>query len=614
MQAILLTFLLPFLTFLIWKSYNRDKEITIGEGILRYIVYVTGMIFLTVLALAFLSDDGTSFTVKMDMSAGFALKYACLQVLIALGIAAGEWLYVRKRVTVRVDWIKLSQIKLVAFLRKYICPYLLYVLALLVVCLNVSMVSDNALWGDEAFSSITVQNSVYGIMQVLFYWDSHPPLYYLWLKLFGDLFGHTVTVYHAASLVPFVGGILFAITLLRKRFGKIPAAFFVMVSGLGAACIQYNLEVRMYSLTFCCLAFASYCAYRVICEGGKKAWIGMVAWGLGAAYSHYYGLVAAGLLVFCTGVAVWMKKRGKSWFGGLAAVISFIVGYTPWLVFMYMSMGTYGTADLWITEILGLDRCLQVVWGGNGMSKLLFLLFLFIVFVLLVSESGVFRFQKEKEQTVVLVDSPSVKGWSDETYFVMTGGATIAGTILFGYLVSVLYSPLLVERYLYPLCAVALVTLTAASGRVLHILREVGNKLRLAFAEGVGKVVFVLVLFVLFSAGVQNYKNYHTVYYNEKVRTDLTIETVGKPEKDVKMVTVGVKHLGWTVLEHYYPENEIVNGDYNSAGCDEFWYFVMPAIDEAGLQDLNSKNFDVKHYRSMQISQYPFELYHIKQK
>ena len=599
MQAFLLTIFLPIIPLLIRKSYSGNRKLTKEEGVLRYILYMMALLFLTVIALAVLANDGTSFMLKMETVAGYALKYVCMQVMITLGLAAVEWLYVRKKITIKVNWKQFFQAKPFLFLRKYICPYVLYVLALFVAILNVSMISDNAVWGDEAFTAITVKNNVYGIMQVLFYWDSHPPLYYLWLKVFGDLFGHTVTVYHAASLVPFLGGILFAVTLLQKHFGKVPAGFFVIVSGLGAACIQYNLEVRMYSLAFAGLAFASYCAYRVICAGEKKAWIGMVVWGLVAAYSHYYGLVAAGILVFCTGVAVWLKNRGKTWLKGMWAVAAFLVGYTPWLIFMYVSMGTYGSADLWVTEILGLSKCLDMIYGGNGMSKLILPLFLFVILLMVIGESGL---------------KTGLKGWSDEMYFLMIGTGTIVGTLLFGYLISVLFSPLLVERYLYPLCAVALVTLTAGCSGILNILKKLGNSFRILWTQGVGKAGLVLVLVALFVAGIGNYKNYHAIYEHEKTKTDLTLQTIGDPHKDAKMVTVGVRHLGWTVLEHYFPENEIVNGDYNSMVCDEFWYFVMPAIDENGLKELKSKGYEVTHYGLMQLSQYPFELYHMRKK
>ncbi len=614
MQPFILTIFLPAIPLLIWKSYHRNHKITKEESVLRYVLYMLTLLFITLVALAVFANDGTSFMLKMKTHNDFALKYVCMQILIVLGIAAAEWLHKGKIVTLRVNGDHFSQIKTLAFLRKYIYPYIFYVLALFVVILNVSMINDNAVWGDEAFTAITVKNNVYGIMQVLFYWDSHPPLYYLWLKVFGDLFGHTITVYHAASLVPFLGGILFAVTLLPKHFGKLPAGFFVIVSGLGVACIQYNLEIRMYSMTFSGLAFASYCAYRVICADYKKAWIGMVMWGLVAAYSHYYGLVAAGILVFCTGVAVWLKKREKSWIKGMCAVAAFLAGYIPWFIFMYLSMGTYGSADLWITEILGLDKCLDMIYGGNGMSKLILPLFLFIIPVIVISESGFFRLEKKAGQTVVQTEYPSVKGWSDETYFLLIGTGTIAGTLLFGYLISVLFSPLMVERYLYPLCAVALVTLTVGCSSILKFLEKLGSYYCLFRLQGAGKFILVLILAALFVIGIENYKNYHAIYEHEKIKTDQTLQTIGVPHKDAKMVTVGVRHLGWTVLEQYFPGHEIVNGDYNSVNCDEFWYFVDSPINKDGLNDLKSKGYEVTHYGQMQLSQYPFELYHIKQK
>ena len=120
-----------------------------------------------------------------------------------------------------------------------------------------------------------------------------------------------------ASLVPFVIGIVLALTVVRKHFGMLAATFFVMISGLGQACLEYNLEVRMYALAFLCVMGCFYCSYRVIADGSRKTWAGMVLWALAAAYSHYYALVAVGIMMFFTGVAVWIKYRGKTWIKGV---------------------------------------------------------------------------------------------------------------------------------------------------------------------------------------------------------------------------------------------------------------------------------------------------------
>lgn len=71
-------------------------------------------------------------------------------------------------------------------------------------------------------------------------------------------------------------GIVLALTVVRKHFGMLAATFFVMISGLGQACLEYNLEVRMYALAFLCVMGCFYCSYRVIADGSRKTWAGMV--------------------------------------------------------------------------------------------------------------------------------------------------------------------------------------------------------------------------------------------------------------------------------------------------------------------------------------------------
>mgnify|MGYP000775060929 FL=1 len=78
------------------------------------------------------------------------------------------------------------------------------------------------------------------------------------------------------------------------------------------------------------------------------------------------------------------------------------------------------------------------------------------------------------------------------------------------------------------------------------------------------------------------------------------------------MVTNGVKHLGWTVLYYYYPDNEIVNGDYNQAESDRFWYFTPDAMSDEAVAGLQQDGYRVTDYGQMQLAQYPFYLYYIE--
>ena len=610
MQAVLYTLLFPVLPYILWRSYHRGEKVRRGEVVLRYLFYLLSISCISAVALAVFGDEETSFLEKMDKSAVFAFKYAAMELSAALLVAWAEWSCLKKKYLIKIDWDGFAAWRPAVFCKKYICPALPWLLAVFVVLLNGSMMFDNVVWGDEAFSVRTAQNSLYGIMQVMYYWDSHPPLYYIWLKLWGDLFGFSVPLCHLASMVPFVMGILLALLCFRKKFGAVPAAFFVVLSGLGIFCLQYNLEIRMYALTFFCLTACFWCSCRVLGAGKKPAWIGMVFFGLAAAYSHYYGLVAGGLLVFFTGAAVWLKYRGKTWRKGLCAVLAFIAGYSPWLVILFKSMKEVGSS-WWVTEILKPEEALDMVFFGEKMAKILMPLLIFLCAVVFLADLGVVRREKGAE-FAVRICAPDRKKWNDKTCAAAVGFLTVAGTIAFGYFLCLVMTPVLIARYLYPVSALTACVTAAAAGRLLELLEEWGARERLPHLQGIGKGILAAVCVLLLCAGIENYKNYSPEVRIQKERTQATLDIIGTPEKDVNMVTNGVKHLGWTVLHHYYPDNEVINGDYRMAESDRFWYFSPYELGADTLEELESGGIYVTVYGEQWIAHYPFYLYYME--
>ena len=568
------------------------------------------MLVISWIMLSLAGNDDNTILRKLIESREYAVKVLCAEICIMLLYAIAE-LFVEeakdgKHEKIRSVLYSFNDSKVWSVFRKYIGPVVVAALAILVVCLNFSMMSDRVLWGDEAFSANTAHKDVDGILQVLYYWDNHPPLYYYWLKLFGTLFGYKVPVFHLASLVPFVIGIVLALTVVRKHFGLLPATFFVMISGLGQACLEYNLEVRMYALAFLCVMGCFYCSYRIIADGSRKTWVGMVLWALGAAYSHYYALVAVGIMMFFTGVAVWIKYRGKTWIKGVLAIIAFFIGYAPWLYFFYAGLKNV-SRGWWMTEILGLDRSLEIVMGGRRMNGIVFPLLILFLVITLVADSSVFSVEKDG----IHLQKPSVKKWSDKTYAMAVGACTILGTLVFAYLLSVVMAPMLAQRYLYPLSAVAIVMLVIGSSRVLELLALL-EKQSWKGLELLGRVILVVFLGIMFGMGIRNYRECYDSYEQQKTETDKTLDLIGTPTQDTKMVTNGVKHLGWTVLYYYYPDNEIVNGDYRQAEADSFWYFTPNAMGGDSIAELEQNGYQVTDYGQMQLSQYPFFLYYME--
>lgn len=616
MFTIIITLLLPLVSIGIWRQdllKNNGKGLQTaadkkGEYVLRYVTCLLCMLVIPWILLGLTSSDGNTIFRKLLESREYAAKVLCLEISMMLVHTIAELFAEEakagKHEKIRSVLNKIADSRTWNVFCRYIGPVAVLALTVLVVCLNFSMMSDRVLWGDEAFSANTAHKDVDGILQVLYYWDNHPPLYYYWLKLFGTLFGYKVPVFHLASLVPFVIGIVLALTVVRKHFGMLPAAFFVMVSGLGQACLEYNLEVRMYALAFLCVVGCFYCSYRVIAAGSRKTWVGMVLWALGAAYSHYYALVAVGIMLFFTGVAVWIKYRGKTWKKGVLAIVAFLIGYAPWLYFFYAGLKNV-SRGWWMTEILGLDQSLEIVMGGRRMNGIVFPLVILFLLVMLVADSSVFSVEKDR----VHLQKPSVKDWSDKTYAMAVGACTILGTLAFAYLLSVVMAPMLAQRYLYPLSAVAIVMLVVGSSRMLELAALEQHAWK--GMEFLTRLILAGLLAVLLGLGIQNYRECYDSYEQQKVETDKTLDLIGTPDEDVKMVTNGVKHLGWTVLYYYYPDNEIVNGDYRQAEADRFWYFTPGELSTDAVTELQQNGYQVTDYGLMQLAQYPFYLYYI---
>lgn len=478
--------------------------------------------------------------------------------------------------------------------KKWIAPTLVYLFAIGAVLLNVRLMFDGVLWGDEAFSVNTAEKSVREILQVMKYWDCHPPLYYFWLRLFIKLFGNTGVVYHLASMVPYTIGIVFGLTLFRKRFGNIPAAFWIAITSFASSCLMYNQEVRMYALAFVCVAFCYYCGYRIL-SGSKSAWVLMVVWALLAAYSHYYALVTVGVMMVITYVAAQIIFGGKTWIKGAVSLVAFGLGYAPWLPYLFGSTATV-SSNWWQTEILGLKEILPMVMGGEEMYPIVLTSLVLLVVLLLI------------------LNTFHVKKWSDEMCGAILGVLTVIGTICAAYVLCMIVGPILAKRYMYPLSAVTFMALAIGFKELLSRVSNMMQEKNIPWLTTATKSVLMVVLVVLLVIGADNYKTFKAECDLERTKTEAVLELIGKPEEGTMMVSHGVKHLSWTVLYHYYPGYEVIEGAYDSAEVtsDAFWYFNPTPISDDEMKYVNSLGLTATSYGEHQISKYPFVLYYFE--
>lgn len=190
---------------------------------------------------------------------------------------------------------------------------------------------QQSLWFDETYSILLSRESVSQLMSLTAV-DAHPPLYYLYLKLWAGVFGYSELSLRLSSVVPFGLSIVGILVVLRQFFSR----RVVMIAGLSLLFapffIRYGYEVRMYALAVCIGAWATYVLVRARASGSGKLW---ALYGLLVALGLYTVYMSAVFWLWHVVWLVWMQygENGKilpsrkAWLAYLGAAAVF----APWL-------------------------------------------------------------------------------------------------------------------------------------------------------------------------------------------------------------------------------------------------------------------------------------------
>ncbi len=506
--------------------------------------------------------------------------------------------------------------------------YGIYVLAFIVILLNFSLIFDNVVWGDEAFSANTIYDTdLYGVYQKIFFWDNHPPLYYYWLKLCAEILGYRTWVYHLASVIPFVSGIVLSATFIRKKLGSIPASFFSIISGLSFTCSEYNLEIRMYELCFFFVLLSICFSYKVLENTGKKRyWTGLVISGVLAAYTHYYGMVATGILLFVTSLIYFIMNKGKTWLFGVISIFSYLALYGPWLyVLAIHTMRVEG--KWWMEAPESLSNVMNFMFGGFRMSRFLIPATFVLTFIYIISKLGFVSIKNvSKGDFMVSFRKPSnpFRSFSNDDRMFAACWMTGILVLCFAYGISFIAKPMVACRYTYPLVPFVIMIWALA---VKNLIRLFAGNNKTGEAEdpsvyekalvdnAVGKTGLAIVLLIwtiVFVMGLMDFKYQRSIVKVQDATTSQTLNIIGTPGERTAFTSEQVQHLSWTVLYYYYPDRDIYSGNlYDiTEDHDEIWACMGYELSEETLAEMESRGFAYEIHKNMWIGKYNFDLYH----
>ena len=441
----------------------------------------------------------------------------------------------KKNTGSHVDYLRLAVILFAAFL----------------VALNFVRIFDSNFWGDEAFTIRLSQMNVSAMLEATAE-DVHPPLYYGIVQIFCAVFGYEGVVYHLASLVPYVLVVVLALTVIWKQFGAEASVILVILSSLLETSVTYNVEVRMYSWGSLFLLASFLALYRIFTVNDTRSYVWFVVSSLAGAYTHYYCLVSVAFFYVVLIGAALIKRREYFKKTAIACVVTVAV-YLPWLLVLLQTFKrTMG--DFWMTNIPYLKDCFAYFFSGR---------LEYVLFAIMLAAVAFAAWYRKMDLAWVM--------------WLAAGLGSIFGTILVGNLVSRLFRPVFIVRYLYPVAMIAWVLLAVGLASL--------KRKRIYCA-----VISIALLITCIP-------QYISTYQADRQQNELLAETL-KATEDISgedsVILTNLEYLDWTVLDYYYPETEHVLFTDSIPTLEDgstYWLMLPDAIGQEFTEQLTTQGY-----------------------
>lgn len=513
---------IPALITVYLREKILDMDTSWKQRIIAYLISVLALNWLMLFIVNYGFDVKENVFLKLNMYNQFACKYIALSVAIALTEP-----FLERFIKQKISFEIVTPIHCRKFRYWKFCACL-YSIALFT--MNFIRIFDNNFWGDEAFTINLVRHSVPEIIRRTAA-DVHPPLYYLFVKLMFSIAGGQGWAYHLVSLIPCAIIIIFALTVIWKRFGGSVSIIFITLACLSNNAVKYNVEVRMYSWGALFVLLSFYYFYDILNDNRTRSYVLFVISSLAAAYTHYYCLISVVFFYVTLMIYSLLKKENLKKVIIVYAVT--IVGYLPWFFIMLQSMlkrvGSY-----WISTIPTLEESIKYIFSDQ-FPFWIWILIVILMVIVLFYETGILKISdKHEKRYSIRLDIASAR-CSSILVWIFAGVLSVFGTVGFGIIISKLVRPFYTLRYIYPVSIIAWLLLG------IMVSRLKGKKLYV--------IIFVLLMLSIF---IPDYRKTYTNEKNMNTKLETTLESTTEIAVEDVILT-NQSHIEWTIAECYYP-------------------------------------------------------------
>ncbi|MDO4870981.1 MAG: glycosyltransferase family 39 protein [Candidatus Saccharibacteria bacterium] len=135
-------------------------------------------------------------------------------------------------------------------------------LALLFILISLGIGLRQSIWFDEAYSLQLARRPINELINLTSV-DVHPPIYYLFLKVWMGLFGDSNLALRFSSVIMMTLALVVTTSLIKGIFNYKTAIISMFVMVISPMLLRYGFELRMYALATLICCSATYVLYKI---------------------------------------------------------------------------------------------------------------------------------------------------------------------------------------------------------------------------------------------------------------------------------------------------------------------------------------------------------------